>query len=315
VGNPAARIYHALLTPEPSSTKRNVGRAERREARSREARYRRARVRKFLFTIGPDRLTGGRMGRRHLAQDVVVREVELTVPAWPEAFDGLRIGHVSDFHLGELLPIGKALEVVELLEAQRVDFIACTGDVVDLHHDEAPPLLEALAAIEAPFGCALVLGNHDELHCPRELTRMANAAGLMVLRNDAIQINHGGGRVVVAGIDWAKSAAQCARLVDLACGDGADLLLAHNPRAFSRAAELDVSLTLSGHTHGGQVAMKNRPAANLAAPRRYTAGLYQRGDSHLYVTAGVGAWFPLRMNCPAEIAIITVRRPRDPDEG
>ena len=93
----------------------------------------------------------------------------------------------------------------------------------------------------------------------------------------------------------------------MACGDFAHLLLAHNPRAFVRAAEIGVPLTLAGHTHGGQVAIKNRPGLNLAVTQRFSAGLFECGGSHLYVTAGVGAWFPLRMNCPAEIVMITMR--------
>ena len=109
--------------------------------RKQKAKYRRARIRNFLFTVGPSRLSGGTLSRRHLAKDLVVREIETTSPAWPEAFDGLRIGHISDFHLGELITIERALEAVALLKSQEPDLVACTGDVVDLHHVDAPPLL------------------------------------------------------------------------------------------------------------------------------------------------------------------------------
>jgi hypothetical protein len=264
-------------------------------------------VRKFLFTLGPDRLTGGRIIRRHMAQDVVVRDVEVRSPAWPAAFDGLRIGHVSDFHLGDLLPIERALRVVDMLAEQRPDFVACTGDVVDLNVEGADVLLAALAGVGAPMGSALVLGNHDELHCPDTIARLAVQAGVTLLRNEAVLYSRGGGSLVVAGLDWARTASRCARLVDMTCGSATHLLLAHNPRAFPRAAERGVALTLAGHTHGGQLALRNRPAANLAAARRHSAGLYQHGASRLFVTAGVGAWFPLRLNCPAEVAMITMR--------
>ena len=73
------------------------------------------------------------------------------------------------------------------------------------------------------------------------------------------------------------------------------------------AAGLGVPLTLAGHTHGGHIAMKGRPNANLALTHRYRSGLYTDGPSRLYVTTGVGDWFPVRVNCPAEIAIITMR--------
>jgi predicted MPP superfamily phosphohydrolase len=278
-----------------------------RDKRQRAAKFRRARIRNFLFTLGPNRLSGGRISRRHLAQEIVIREIEVSSPRWPSAFDGLRIGHVSDFHLGELLPLERALAVVDQLARQEPDLVACTGDVVDLHHHQAGPLLEAMAKIGAPLGSALVLGNHDELHCPETVSRLAVNAGMILLRNESLEINRNGHRLTIAGIDWAKSAVGCAKYIDQTCGDYVDLLLAHNPKAFMRASELEVPLTLSGHTHGGQIAMKGRPNANLAFAHRHRIGLFESGPSRLYVTSGVGAWFPLRVNCPAEIAMITMK--------
>lgn len=292
------------------------------ETRSRNGKYRRARIRNFLFTVGPNRLSGGKILRRHLSQGVVVRELDITNPRWPVAFDGMRIAHVSDFHLGELLPVDNALAIIEQIAELKPDFVACTGDIVDLHHDPAPPVLRALAQINAPMGSAIVLGNHDELHCPIELARMAERAGLIVLRNEAIQINHNGERLVVGGIDWAPRARQLGRFVERTFGINkgascdaertdtavANLLLAHNPKAFGRAADIGIPLTLAGHTHGGQVALKDRPDRNLAVSHRRSAGIYHRDASSLFVTTGVGAWFPLRVNCPAEIAMITMRR-------
>jgi uncharacterized protein len=282
--------------------------------------FKRARIRHFLFTIGPNKISGGRISRRHLAQETIIREIEVASPHWPAAFDGLRIGHVSDFHLGDLLPLDRALAVIEQLKRQQPDLVACTGDVVDLHHDEAGPLLDAMADVKAPLGSALVLGNHDELHCADTVTHLAEKAGVIVLRNDVAELNRNGQRLNIAGIHWAKSAAACARNIDQTCGDcegiedAPQLLLAHNPKAFVRASELGIPLTLAGHTHGGQIAMKNRPNANLAFSHRHRAGLFSSGPSRLYVTSGVGAWFPLRINCPSEIAMITMRHVREAEE-
>ena len=281
----------------------------------RNGRYHRARIRHFLFTVGPNKISGGRIRRRHLSQDIEVREIECASPRWPKAFDGLRIGHVSDFHLGDLLPLERALQVVKQLEDQEPDLVACTGDVVDLDHDEAAPLLQAMATVQSPLGSLLVLGNHDELHCGETITKMATSAGMTVLRNEAIEINYNGHHLSVAGIHWAKSAVACAKNVDATCGDFAHLLLSHNPKAFLRAADLEIPLTLAGHTHGGQIAMKNRPNANLALTHRHRVGLFENGPSRLYVTSGVGAWFPLRINCPAEIAMITMRHAAEPVES
>ena len=75
-----------------------------------------------------------------------------------------------------------------------------------------------------------------------------------------------------------------------------------------------MALTLSGHTHGGQVALPRRPNTNLAISHRHSAGLFEIGDSRLFVTRGVGSWFPLRVNCPPEVAMLTMRHgPITPD--
>lgn len=297
-----------MTSRSPKSNRKSGKAAPSSRSRRGEKKYRRAKIRNFLFTIGPNRLTGGRIGKRHLAQDIIVREYEVTNPHWPAEFDGMRVAHVSDFHLGELLPLDRALEIVERLGDLEPDFVACTGDVVDLHHTLAQPLLDAMAQIRAPMGSALVLGNHDELHCPTELTRMAEKAGMMALRNEATELVHNGGRLVVGGVDWAGNQRVLSKYVDKACGDFAHLLLSHNPKSFGRASQLGIPLTLAGHTHGGQVALKGMPNTNLAVAHRRSAGVFQERDSHLYVTTGVGAWFPLRVNCPAEIALITMRR-------
>ncbi len=282
-------------------------RSARKQVARRKRKYQRARIRHLLLTVGPDMLLGGRLSRRHIAAGVVVREFEIASPRWPRAFDGLRIAHVSDFHLGDLLSVPRALEILNQVANQKPDLIACTGDVVDLHHHDAPPVLEAMAAIAAPMGCLLVLGNHDELHCPDTLTAMALRAGVSVLRNEITEASLNGYALRIAGINWAKSQQDCASFVEQTCVEQIDLLLAHNPKAFDAAVRRNIPLTLSGHTHGGTVALKKRPNVNLALAHRRSAGMFSEGDSRLYVTTGVGAWLPVRVNCPAEIAMIVMK--------
>jgi len=265
----------------------------------------RAKARHVLFAAGPNKLSRGRLFKKHFDQSIDLKKVEITSPSWPSAFDGLRIGHVSDFHLGDLMPLDRALGAIDTLVSQEPDIVVCTGDVVDLHVNGALPLLEALANIGAPLGTMLVLGNHDELDCASALSSMAQSSGVRLLRDASCQIHHNGNALTVAGIDWAKTSKQCKSKVEKVCDDQTHILLSHNPKAFTTASEVGVPLTLSGHTHGGQVAMPNRKGANLAVAHRYTAGVYERGDSRLFVTVGVGAWFPLRINCPAEVALIT----------
>ena len=267
--------------------------------------FRRAKARHVLFAAGPNKLSRGRLFKKHFDQSIDLKEVTIASPNWPSAFDNLRIGHVSDFHLGELMPLDRALRAVDMLAAQEPDIVVCTGDVVDLLVEGAPPLLEAMANIAAPLGTMLVLGNHDELDCARTLSFMAQQAGVRLLRDASCQIHHNGSVLNISGIDWAKTTRKCRTKVEKVCDEQTHLLLSHNPKAFKIASEIGVPLTLSGHTHGGQLALPKRKGANLAVAHRYTSGVYERGDSRLFVTVGVGAWFPLRVNCPAEVVLIT----------
>jgi uncharacterized protein len=274
---------------------------------ARSASYRRAKLRHLFLTTAPDRLSFGKLKRRHLDQPVHVRELQVESPHWPRALNGLRIGHLSDLHVGNLMPVERARVVIDTLKRQAPDLVACTGDVVDLELRDARPVLDDLAAVDAPLGEFLVLGNHDYLDDGDLLAEFAAKAGLNVLRDSTALASDGTRKVRVSGVDWAKTARECAARVSRVA-HRADLLLSHNPRAFAAAVRMGVPLTLAGHTHGGQIALPKRPRANLAMSHRHRAGMYEQDGSHLYVTSGVGAWFPLRVNCPPEIAIITMNR-------
>lgn len=264
-------------------------------------------MRHMLFTSGPNRISRGRLFQKHFDQRINVKHVEISTPVWPKEFDGLRIGHISDFHLGDLMPMDRALAAVQMLKDEAPDLVACTGDIVDLNTLGAEPLFEAMVNIGAPLGTMLVLGNHDELDCVSTISNMALGSGITLLRDSRCTINHNGSKLHISGIDWAKTQKKCTTKVHLVCSDDTHLLLSHNPKAFQAAAKHNIPLTLSGHTHGGQLAVRDKPNANLAVAHKHSSGLYDCGDSRLFVTVGVGAWFPLRINCPAEVAVLTLR--------
>lgn len=274
--------------------------------------YHRARVRHLLLTSGPNRLSGGWLVRRHHDDPVVLRELEITLPNWPVAFDGLRIAHLSDLHVGELMPVDRALGIVDTIRRARPDMVCNTGDLADLRLEGVQDVAEAIAAIPARCGNFFVLGNHDELDCAESLKRLVRRAGTTVLDNEICILRRGDESLRVGGIDWARTPVHCRSCIDRMLGDEGtvDLLLSHNPKAFDHAVDRNVQLVLSGHTHGGQIARRNKPNANLAVAHRRSAGLYALGTSRLFVTTGAGAWFPLRVNCPAEVALLTIRSPQ-----
>ncbi|MEE2906644.1 MAG: metallophosphoesterase [Planctomycetota bacterium] len=274
----------------------------------RSVKFRKAKIRHTVFTLGADKLTGGWLSRRHEAQQPLKRHVEISTPAWPKNLDGLRIGHVSDFHFGDLMTLQNALLAIEALKSEAPEIICNTGDLVDLEWQGVEPLVQAFVDLNPPLGNFFVLGNHDELDDGEAVARVASEAGIHVLRNGTFTVDRNGQPLCIGGVDWARTPKQCREQIDTMAEDGdPHVLLCHNPKGFDHAAELAIPLTLSGHTHGGQIARRNKPDANMAFAHRRSAGLYEIDDYRLFVTVGVGAWFPLRMNCPAEVVIITMR--------
>ncbi|MCH2160665.1 MAG: metallophosphoesterase family protein [Phycisphaerales bacterium] len=276
----------------------------------------RAKIRHSLLTRGADRLLGGRLSSAYREKPVEVRSQPVDLANWPAAWTGLRIAHFSDMHFGDLMTVEKALGVVDLVKQQSPHLVAYTGDMIDLECEGAEPIFEAMAAIDAPLGSWMVMGNHDYLDDGDAVRRMAEDAGVKVLDEDTVTFARGEYDLAgvgdgtedefrMAGIDWDRTVKGLAAKVDEVVPSKPHLLLAHNPKAFLRASKAGIPLTLSGHTHGGQVATSKKPGVNLAVAHRLSAGLYERDGCALFVTVGVGAWFPLRVHCPAEVVMVT----------
>jgi predicted MPP superfamily phosphohydrolase len=241
-----------------------------------------------------------------MAQPIEVRTVELRIPHWPRCHDGVRIAHLSDFHLGDLMPVDRAVDAVNRVAMLRPDLVACTGDVVDLEMDGVGPLLAAMGSIGAPLGRYLVLGNHDHLDDGAALATLAEKHGMQVLDGHVVAAGDAETPLLVGGVDWGRTVGELDGRVD-ALPRVPHLLLAHNPKAFHASARRGIALTLSGHTHGGQVAWKGKPRVNFSFAHRLNAGLYERNGCSLYVNVGAGAWFPLRLHCAPEVVLVTVR--------
>lgn len=269
---------------------------------------RNARVRSTFYTSGPKRISGGRISRQYLSRSILVREIEASSPAWPEEFDGLRIAHLSDCHLDTMKSLACAESVVREIASREPDFVAGTGNVIDLQHAHARTLLDALANIGAPLGTALVLSNDDERHASPALLQMVKDAGLMLLGNETVAISRNGSKLIIAGIRGATSAARCASHVEQSCHEFAHILLAHNPKAFGKAAELGIPMTLSGHANHGHITWQTGPDHN---PRtggvRHRYRIFENGPSRLCVTVGGGDRWSPRNNNPPEFAMITMR--------
>lgn len=281
-----------------------------------------ARIRHAALTKMPVRLSGGRFSSNKTIQRLRVVEREINLPDLSPELDGMRIVHLSDMHIGDLVPAGRLPEMVEVVHSLSPDMVAVTGDLIDFEHSVLQQVSDALASLEAELGVHIVLGNHDHLMDGDVVADHLRQAGLRLMVNQHTRLEFRGKPILLLGIDYAQRRCELRHNIALACrkADRREpalrILLSHHPDAFEAAQQYKIDLTLAGHTHGGQlVLLKNRSRKGSVGLGslgfRYPGGLYRRADHYLYVTNGFGSWFPLRVNCPAEIACLVLKSRAD----
>jgi len=239
--------------------------------------------------------------------------LEVPVDGLPEPLDGLRIGHLSDFHLGAPLSRGnRASErAVKWVAERRPDLVCITGDLVSHPRGEAR-LRTLLARLEDPF---VVLGNHDVAVTRDPFSRAAELRDLeraRLLGDDAESVRLRGALVSVVGVDPETYRAKAARPHELADPAAAlRLLLCHFPRVVERLPPSSFDLILAGHLHAGQICLPlPGRRITLAHPSAaLVSGLYETGAGILHVSPGSGTTFvPFRFFARPEVTELVLRR-------
>ena len=245
-----------------------------------------------------------------------VRRFVLPIAGLPSDLHGLTITQISDMHVGRFTSGRVLREVVRVVNELRADLALLTGDLIndaliDLDHG-----LDLVRSMQARHGVYLIEGNHDLIENGLEFERRVKDSGIPFLLDESIVITIRGAPLQLLGLSWTRArenrdvaiAAAVRELLNQRQPESFPILLAHHPHAFDTAAAASVPLTLSGHTHGGQL-MLNEQCGFGPALFRYWSGLYRKGASKLIVSNGVGNWFPLRVRAPAELLHLTLLRP------
>jgi uncharacterized protein len=262
-----------------------------------------------------------------------IKKHELTYENLPESFDGIRIVHFSDTHLGSFLNKKNVEKGVDLIKAQNADMVFFTGDLVNISANEAKPYIRSFASIEAPLGKFAVLGNHDmsdyrKADIPRdsinvniiEIVEVLQKMGFTVLRDSSVYIKLNTDSIAIAGTDnWGKppfkQTGDLEKAISRIDEKTFTILLTHDPSLWESEIKdkKNIELTLSGHTHGMQMGIRTNSIRFSPASLKYKtwSGIY--GDSlqknKLHVNQGFGfIGLPIRVGIYPEITIINLRR-------
>jgi predicted MPP superfamily phosphohydrolase len=239
-----------------------------------------------------------------------LRPQRLELPNLPPEWDGLRIVQISDVHAGPYMDADRMARLRDMAQRLNPDLIVFTGDQMDRRDSDAELFVEGFSGINAPMGVWGILGNHDHFIDPERSEWALEAAGIQPLVNDAVTFERSGASLALVGIE------------DLQAREGREpdftilgehptsfrICLCHQPQGWHQAVAAGAHLTISGHTHGGQIALTGRNLNVARFSTRYIAGPYRREEAYLYVSRGVGVGaVPVRVGAPPEIDLLTLR--------
>lgn len=240
----------------------------------------------------------------------------------PESFEGYRIAHVSDVHNEEFGENNEKL--LEIIRSAKPDMIAITGDMIDSSRTDIQVAIDFANEVVKIAPTYYITGNHEQrISEYAKLEAGLRAAGVVVLRNEKIQLESAGEYITLIGVDdpsfetdylFGDSASVLNKhLGELASEeDSYRILLSHRPELFEVYVENDMNLVLSGHAHGGQVRLPF--VGGLAAPNqglfpKYDSGLYTEDDTNMIVSRGIGnSLIPMRFNNRPEVILIELEK-------
>lgn len=270
------------------------------------------RINEYVASEAPIRKFAGNWSKKAKialdeANSLSLERVEIYLERLPKKLDGFKIIHLSDTHHSPLTSLEHIKRTVKIANRLKPDMFLLTGDYVSHDREYIPPVAAELGKLKAKHGIYACLGNHDHWTDAGLVTHLFRGEGINVLINEGFRFETRRGSFWLAGVDD-----HMAGKTDLPAAlrgsfpDEMKLLLAHNPVIFREAARVGVDLTLSGHTHGGQIRL--RDTEKNIIPRRRKAGLHKRRNSQIYITRGIGTVVvPMRYQCPPEISLLELK--------
>jgi predicted MPP superfamily phosphohydrolase len=236
-------------------------------------------------------------------------EIMIPIRNLPHDLEGLRIVQITDIHLSPFLSEREFARAIDMANETRAHVALVTGDLISRRGDPLDACLRQLARLRAEAGVLGCLGNH-EIYTKTEnyVTARGRDIGIDFLRSRNRQLRFGEASINFAGVDYQRlDEPYLVGAESLVTPGAVNILLSHNPDVFPVAARQGFDLTISGHTHGGQVNVEilhqNYNVARYYTP--YVLGLYSKGASSVYVSSGLGTiGVPVRIGAPAEVSLL-----------
>jgi uncharacterized protein len=311
---PFKALWHVLRHLGPTKEKAAALAARPRIVQFDEAR--RTFLRRGLYGLTAASFGGTAYGMILGKGECDVTEREFRIHGLPHALDGFSIALVTDIHSSIYMQKHDMIEYVRRINDMGADVIVVGGDLVNSTVEEIYPFAEAFEKLKAPLGAYGVLGNHDFYTREEDtITRIANEAGIRILRDEAVHLRKNGSTLCLLGVDDVGNSRDAEdhirRAMRTVRPNIPTVLAAHRPYYVRQAAGQGVDLVLSGHTHGGQLVfgrIGNRTftPATLVSP--YVWGYYRVDSTQMYVSRGIGTVaVPVRINCPPELTRIVLR--------
>lgn len=272
-----------------------------------------ARISSYVASDKPLRKLAGDLSKRaqsalNEANTLTLERIEITLDRLPKKLDGLKCVHLSDIHHSPLTDIKHIERAVKFANRLKPDIVLLTGDYVSHESDYIAPVAETLAKLRSPMGTFACLGNHDHWTDAAMVTELFRGEGITMLVNEGLRIGSNGASFWLAGVDdHMVGQTDVVAALKGSFPDEVKILLAHNPVIFRQSVKRHVDLTLSGHTHGGQIKLRDNEK-RIIRRRKLSSGLHERDSSQIYITRGIGTVvLPVRYQCPPEISLLTLR--------
>ena len=243
---------------------------------------------------------------------IAIENITFALPNLPKPLEGMKVCHLSDFHLTGDIDIEYFRRVAKEVNEFDADFVFITGDLID----EAKCLDwigEVFGSLKSRNGVFYVLGNHDlRIRDEPLLRKMLSDVGLVPVNGQWLVREVNGQQIAIAGneLPWFRGAEKLRPFETDDSQSPFKVLLSHSPDQLEWARKLDFDFMLAGHTHGGQIQLPI--IGPIVAPSRYgikyASGTFMIDKMLMHVSRGISGDDCIRISCKPEVGFFTLTR-------